>query len=121
MAQVLIVEDDEDVASLVREVLARDGYDIRGGRDGGEGIELARAQHPDLVLLDWMMPVKTGIEVCEELRSDVDFATTRIVMLTARRTEEDRERALAAGADDYLVKPFLPRELRTRVAAILSS
>ena len=75
-------------------MLARDGYDIRVGRDGGEGLELARAQHPDLVLLDWMMPVKTGIEVCEELRSDVDFATTRIVMLTARRTDEDRARAL---------------------------
>tara|TARA_B100000378_G_scaffold256678_1_gene234570 strand:+ start:468 stop:833 length:366 start_codon:yes stop_codon:yes gene_type:complete len=120
VAQVLIVEDDDDVASLVRDVLARDGYDIRVGRDGGEGLDLAREHRPDLVLLDWMMPVKSGIEVCEELRSDEGFATTRIVMLTARRADEDRERAMAAGADDYLVKPFLPRALRSRVAELLA-
>jgi DNA-binding response OmpR family regulator len=74
-----------------------------------------------MVILDWMMPVKTGIEVCSTLRADPEFAGTRIMMITARSSPQDISRARAAGADDYFVKPFTPRELRARVATLLEA
>ena len=119
MAHVLVVEDDADVASLLRHVLAGVGHDVDVAPDGGAGLAAAYASHPDMVILDWMMPVKTGIEVCAALRADPDFASTRIMMLTARSAPQDVSRAKAAGADDYVVKPFTPRELRARVATLL--
>ena len=119
MARVLVVEDDVDVASLLEQVLARVGHDVEIAHDGGAGLDAAHARHPDVVILDWMMPIKSGIEVCSELRSDPRFADTRIMMLTARSSPQDVSRAKAAGVDDYVTKPFTPRQLRERVELLL--
>ena len=119
MARVLVVEDDVDVASLLEQVLARVGHDVEIAHDGGAGLDAAHARHPDVVILDWMMPIKSGIEVCSELRSDPRFADTRIMMLTARSSAQDVARAKAAGVDDYVTKPFTPRQLRERVDLLL--
>ncbi|MDJ1114441.1 response regulator transcription factor [Microbacterium dauci] len=118
MANVLVVEDDTDVASLLRHVLVGVGHEVEVAHDGGAGLAAAYAHHPDLVILDWMMPIKTGIEVCAALRADPDFERTRIMMITARSSPQDLARAEAAGADDYLVKPFMPRDLRARVQSL---
>jgi len=117
MASVLVVEDDIDVASLLSYVLQGVGHDVEVAHDGGAGLERALERHPDMVILDWMMPIKTGIEVCSTLRADPDFSSTRILMLTARSSPQDVAQAHAAGIDDYVVKPFTPRQLRERVAA----
>ncbi|OAH49510.1 histidine kinase [Microbacterium oleivorans] len=119
VAHVLVVEDDVDVASLLQQVLARVGHEVSVAHDGGAGLDAAHARHPDVVILDWMMPIKTGIEVCSELRADPAFADTRILMLTARSSPHDVSRAKAAGVDDYVVKPFTPRQLRERVENLL--
>ncbi|MEV8252683.1 response regulator [Rhodoglobus sp. NPDC076762] len=120
MASVLIVEDDEDVRALVVHRLKQAGHDVLVEADGEAGLAAARQSVPDLVILDWMMPRRNGLEVCFELRSDEAFANTRILMLTAKAQEQDIERALAAGADDYVVKPFSSRELIARATALLS-
>lgn len=121
MASVLVVEDDIDVASLLSYVLQGVGHDVEVAHDGGAGLERAFERHPDMVILDWMMPIKTGIEVCSTLRADPDFSSTRILMLTARSSPQDVAQAHAAGIDDYVVKPFTPRQLRERVAALLET
>jgi len=121
VARVLVVEDDVDVASLLEQVLARAGYEVDVAHNGGAGLEVAYSRHPDVVILDWMMPIKSGIEVCSELRAHPGFRETRIMMLTARSSSQDMSRATAAGADDYMVKPFTPRQLRERVERLLDS
>jgi DNA-binding response OmpR family regulator len=120
MAVVLIVEDDEDVRALVVHRLKQAGHEVLTEADGEAGLCAAHASVPDLVILDWMMPRRNGLEVCFELREDSKFANTRILMLTAKAQEQDLERALAAGADDYVVKPFSSRELLARASALLS-
>ena len=120
MARVLVVEDDADVASLLQHVLAGVGHEVAVANDGGAGLEAAYENQPDVVILDWMMPVKNGLEVCAALRADDAFAGTRIMMLTARSSPQDVSRAKAAGADDYFVKPFTPRALRARVAELIA-
>jgi len=121
VSRVLVVEDDVDVASLLTHVLASVGHDVEVAHDGGAGLALAYEKHPDMVILDWMMPIKTGIEVCSTLRSDPEFSSTRIMMLTARSSPQDVAQAQAAGVDDYVVKPFTPRQLRERVATLLQA
>jgi len=121
VSRVLVVEDDVDVASLLTHVLSSVGHDVEVAHDGGAGLELAYEKHPDMVILDWMMPIKTGIEVCSTLRSDPEFSSTRIMMLTARSSPQDVAQAQAAGVDDYVVKPFTPRQLRERVATLLQA
>ena len=120
MARVLVVEDDVDVASLLEHVLAGVGHEVDVAHDGGAGLEAAYERQPDVVILDWMMPVKNGLEVCTALRADAAFADTRIMMLTARSSPQDVSRAKDAGADDYFVKPFTPRALRERVAELIA-
>jgi len=120
VAHILVVEDDADVAALVETMLGGAGHEVDLAIDGAAGLAQARSRHPDIVILDWMMPRMTGIEVCEALRADVAFAETRIMMLTARSSASDIARAKDAGADDYVVKPFLPRELRQRVAELVA-
>lgn len=120
MADVLVVEDDEDVLALLVHRLKQAGHEVSQASDGEAGLSAARASIPDLVVLDWMMPRRSGLEVCFELRADPAFAKTRILMLTARAQEQDIERALAAGANDYVVKPFSSRELLARAQALLS-
>lgn len=118
-ARVLLVEDDAALAELVSWHLEREDFEVERTADGEEAILLARENPPDLVLLDWMIEGVSGIEVCRQLRRMSDTANVPIIMLTARGEEEDRVRGLETGADDYVTKPFSPRELVARVGAVL--
>ncbi len=113
---VLIVEDDPNTLEIVRLYLGRDGHKVLTSQNGLEGLCLARESHPDLVVLDLMLPGLDGKEVCRTLREESEIP---IIMLTARVEEEDRLAGLDLGADDYLTKPFSPRELAARVRAVL--
>ena len=113
---VLIIEDDPDTVELVRLYLARDGHKVVATADGQEGLRLARSESPDMIVLDLMIPGLHGLEVCRILRQESEVP---IVMLTARVEEEDRLAGLDLGADDYVTKPFSPRELAARVRAVL--
>jgi phosphate regulon transcriptional regulator PhoB len=120
MAQrVLIVEDEPDIRDLLVFHLQREGYHVIHARTGAEALRLVRAEPPDLVLLDLMLPEVDGLEVCRRLRQDPATRALPIVMLTARGDEVDRVLGLELGADDYVVKPFSPRELVARVRAVL--
>lgn len=113
---VLIVEDDTDTAKLVGLYLQRDGHKVLNAHDGKEGLRLARSARPDLVVLDLLLPKLNGSEVCRRLRQESEVP---IVMVTARVEEEDRLHGLELGADDYVTKPFSPRELAARIRAVL--
>jgi two-component system, OmpR family, phosphate regulon response regulator PhoB len=115
----LLVEDDRALADLLIWHFGRDGYDIVRTADGEEALLLAEERTPDLVILDWMIEGISGIEVCRRLRRRPNTAHVPIIMLTARGEESDRIRGLETGADDYVTKPFSPRELVARVAAVL--
>jgi two-component system alkaline phosphatase synthesis response regulator PhoP len=114
--RVLIVDDDAKTVELVRLYLNRDGYKVLTAYDGVEALRLARESHPDLIVLDLMLPGMDGLEVCRRLREESDVP---IIMLTAKTTENDRLAGLDLGADDYVTKPFSPRELAARVRAVL--
>jgi two-component system phosphate regulon response regulator PhoB len=115
----LLVEDDRALADLLTWHFSREGYDIVRTADGEEALLLADERTPDLVILDWMIEGVTGIEVCRRLRRRTSTAHVPIIMLTARGEESDRIRGLETGADDYVTKPFSPRELLARVGAVL--
>lgn len=117
--RVLLVEDDASLAELLAYHLDRSGFAVTRTGDGEEALLLARETPPDLVLLDWMIASLSGIEVCRQLRRAPQTANIPIIMLTARGEEEDRVRGLEIGADDYVTKPFSPRELLARVNAVL--
>lgn len=114
--KILIIEDETNIAQLIRLYLEQAGYTALVAADGVAGLELHAREHPDLVILDLMLPALDGMEVCRRIRA---WASTPILMLTARNAEEDRIAGLELGADDYLVKPFSPREVVSRVRAIL--
>ena len=114
--RILIVDDERSVHDVARAYLEREGYEVLSAIGGRDGLALAQALHPRVVILDLMLPDLSGEEVCAELRRDSNVA---IVMLTAKTTEDDRIRGLDLGADDYLSKPFSPRELVARVRALL--
>lgn len=116
---VLLVEDERDIAELVRFQLEKEGVRCLVAADGATGLRLVRAEQPDLVILDLMLPGLDGLEVCRQLRRDAATRRLPIIMLTARAEEVDRIVGLELGADDYVVKPFSPRELAARVRAIL--
>jgi DNA-binding response OmpR family regulator len=117
--KVLVCDNEEVLRALVRATLAPEGYNIVEAQDGDESVELARSEDPDLIVLDMMMPGRTGVEVLEELRSEERFAETPVVMLTARTQEADRQNASTAGADRFLPKPFSPVELASVVEELL--
>jgi len=117
--RLLLVEDDRALADLLIWHFSREGYDIARTADGEEALLLAQERVPDLVILDWMIEGVTGIEVCRRLRRKPATAQVPIIMLTARGEETDRIRGLETGADDYVTKPFSPRELIARVGAVL--
>jgi two-component system, OmpR family, phosphate regulon response regulator PhoB len=117
--RVLLVEDDPALAELLEFRFRAEGYDVAATADGDEALLLATENQPDLVLLDWMIEGTSGIEVCRRLRRDKATAHVPIIMLTARGAEEDTIRGLETGADDYITKPFSPRELLARVSAIM--
>ena len=117
--KLLLVEDDASLAELLEYRFVQEGYSVRATADGDEALELAEDEAPDLVILDWMIEGTSGIEVCRRLRRSPTTARVPIIMLTAREAEDDRVRGLQTGADDYLTKPFSPRELLARVSAVL--
>jgi len=114
--RVLVVDDDAKTVELVKLYLNRDGYRVLTAYDGVESLRLARESRPDLIVLDLMLPGMDGLEVCRTLRDESDVP---IIMLTARTTDEDKLTGLGLGADDYVTKPFSPRELAARVRAVL--
>ena len=118
-ARMLLVEDDAALAELLVWHFKREDFEIAHTPDGEEALLLAREKVPDIVLLDWMVEGLSGIEVCRRLRRMPETANIPIIMLTARGEEEDRVRGLETGADDYVTKPFSPRELVARVQAVL--
>jgi DNA-binding response OmpR family regulator len=117
---VLVVDDDPDIRELIAFKLEQMGHVVTSEKDGEGGFAAAMETLPDLVLLDVMMPKLTGIEVCQKLRAEPSTAGIPVILITAKAQEVDVERGFAAGADDYIVKPFSPRELATRVEAVLS-
>jgi two-component system phosphate regulon response regulator PhoB len=119
MQKILIVEDERDIADLVGFNLERAGYEVLKAHDGITGAEMAIQQRPDLVILDLMLPGKDGYGVFKEIRRDSRSRDIPVIMLTARAQTEDRIQGLEAGADDYLTKPFSPKELMLRVQAVL--
>jgi len=116
---VLVVEDEEALSTLLRYNLEKEGYNVVTSADGEEAALLVRETEPDLVLLDWMLPSLSGIELCRRLRSRTETRNLPIVMITARGEETDRIRGLDTGADDYITKPFSTTELMARIRAVL--
>jgi two-component system alkaline phosphatase synthesis response regulator PhoP len=116
---ILVIEDEEDIAELIRYNLEREGYRVTHADSGERGIEIVRRQHPDLLLLDLMLPGVDGLEVCKRVKADAATAKTPIIMVTARGEEADVVTGLELGAEDYLTKPFSPRVLVARVRAVL--
>jgi len=116
---VLVVEDESALADLLRYNLEREGYRVNVATDGEEAMVVAEESPPDLVLLDWMLPKASGVEVCRRLRAKQETRNTPVVMLTARDEESDRIRGLDTGADDYLTKPFSMNELLARLRAVM--
>ena len=117
--QVLIVEDEEAIVTLLDYNLRNAGYDTVVARDGEEAVDLALTMEPNAILLDWMLPLRSGLEVCRHLRRFPETSEVPIIMLTARGEEQDKLRGLDMGADDYLTKPFSPQELLARLRAVL--
>ena len=116
---VLIVEDEAALVTMLRYNLESEGYRVSEAVDGEEAILLVIEEPPDLILLDWMLPSLSGIEVCRRIRRNESARDVPIIMLTARGEDSDRVRGLDSGADDYITKPFSPRELMARVRAVL--
>ncbi|MDQ1458612.1 MAG: hypothetical protein QOI08_96 [Actinomycetota bacterium] len=117
----LVADDDEDILTLVQLRLSRSGFEVIVARDGVEALRLAQERHPDLAVLDWMMPKASGLEVLRAIRANSETADIPVVLLTARASEADIQEGLDAGADDYIAKPFSPQELATRVHDILGA
>jgi len=116
---ILVVEDESALVTLLRYNLEREGFRVAEARDGEEALLAAREQKPDLVLLDWMLPLLSGLEVCRQMRRMAETRGVPIIMLTARGEEGDKLRGLDSGADDYVTKPFSPSELVARIRAAL--
>jgi two-component system, OmpR family, phosphate regulon response regulator PhoB len=116
---VLIVEDQEALVTMLRYNLENSGFRVNTAGDGEEALVAAAEEVPDLILLDWMLPLMSGIEVCRQLRSKADTRRVPIIMLTARGEEADKLRGLDSGSDDYITKPFSPAELIARINAVL--
>ena len=116
---VLVVEDAADNATQLRYNLEKEGFRVNVAGDGEEALLLAGEQTPNIVLLDWMLPLMSGIEVCRQMRRNNKMRDIPIIMLTARGEEADRVRGLNSGADDYITKPFSPTELVARMRAVL--
>jgi phosphate regulon transcriptional regulator PhoB len=119
MKRVLLIEDDRDIVELVRYNLEREGFQVAAASDGATGLAQIRKTPPDILLLDLMLPKLSGLDICKEIRRDQSLNRLPILMLTARGEEADRVVGLEMGADDYVTKPFSPRELGARVKALL--
>ena len=118
-AKILIVDDEKNILEAVKYNLEKEGWAVSTAADGAKGLDAARAQLPDLILLDWMLPEMTGLEVCRTLKQDAKTRHIPIIMLTVKSDETDKVLGLEMGADDYVTKPFSPRELVARIKAVL--
>lgn len=116
---ILVVEDEEAIATLLKYNLEREGFRVALAKDGEEALIALKEHKPDVVVLDWMLPQLSGIEVCRQMRRNADTKNIPVIMLSARGEEDDRIRGLDCGADDYVVKPFSPSELIARIRAVL--
>ncbi|KQV25852.1 MULTISPECIES: response regulator transcription factor [unclassified Microcella] len=121
MARVLIAEDDPDIRALVARRVTQLGHQVIEAVDGDSALAIALAEPLDLVVLDWMMPTRTGLDVCRAIRADARVGRMKIVMLTAKAHEDDLARAFAAGVDDYVIKPFRAADLQQRLSALLDA
>src|SRR5580658_7918970 len=119
MKRIFVIEDDKDIVELVRYNLEKDGFQVTSSADGATGLAQVRKSAPDLLLLDLMLPKVSGLDICKEVRWDVSLNRLPILILTAKGEEADRVVGLELGADDYVTKPFSPRELVARVKALL--
>jgi two-component system, OmpR family, response regulator MtrA len=119
MARIVVADDDVDIRDLVVFKMEQSGHEVVSVGDGAAALEACRAGVPDLVVLDVMMPGMGGLDACRALRLEPALARVPVILLTARAQESDIEQGFNAGADDYVVKPFSPRELASRVAAVL--
>ena len=119
--KILVIEDSLTMQRLLSYVLEKEGYDVQIASDGVEGLKKARAIKPDLVFTDLMMPIKDGYEVCREIRADEHLKDIILIILTARGQDSDVEKGLAAGADDYVMKPFDPPKVVERVKEIFAN
>ena len=115
----LVVDDEPDIRDVVVFMLDKAGFEVHAESDGEAGLAAAGILHPDVVLLDWKMPGMNGLEVCRALRRDPDQQSTAVILLTANALEADIQLAFAAGAQDYILKPFRPWELVERVKGLL--
>ena len=120
MTRVLIAEDEESIVTSLEFLMRRCGYETRVARDGNAVLGALAEFRPHLVLLDIMLPGRSGFEVCRAIRDDADLATTRVLMLTAKGGGSEVAKGMAAGADDYMIKPFATQELVARVKALLT-
>jgi DNA-binding response OmpR family regulator len=119
-AKVLVADDEPHLLRLAKFRLEREGYEVLTAVDGESALQVARDEHPDLCVLDVMMPKRSGFDVLRELRSDETCAGMKVIMLTARAQDRDVDVGFSLGADDYITKPFSPQELRVRIGAHLS-
>jgi two-component system, OmpR family, phosphate regulon response regulator PhoB len=118
-AHILVVDDEPDIAAMVAYHLARESYRVRTVGSGSEALDAVERERPDLIVLDLMLPEMSGLDVLRELRGRPEFESLPVILLTARREEDDRVEGLSLGADDYVSKPFSPQELVLRVGAVL--
>jgi len=116
MATVVLIDDEAEILNLVRDYLSREGFQVLTATNGSEALDLVAVHHPDLILLDWMLPGMSGLEICRRLR---ETSSIPIIMLTAKSEEVDRVLGLEFGADDYIIKPFSLRELAVRIKTVL--
>jgi two-component system alkaline phosphatase synthesis response regulator PhoP len=119
MSHILIIDDEQDILDILEYNLVKEGFEVTTSTDGAKGIELAKKLHPDLIILDVMMPDTDGIEVCESIRRIPELINTRICFLTARGEDYSQIAGLDAGADDYITKPVKPKVLISRIKAII--
>ncbi len=120
MAKIVIAEDEPDIRELIAFTLRFAGYEVITGNNGEEGYLLAQQEHPDLVMLDVRMPKLTGYEACKRIKADPELASIPVLFLSAKGQENEIEQGLAAGAEDYLLKPFAPDQLVERVKQVLA-
>jgi len=120
-SRILIADDEPNILISLEYLMKREGYEVSVARDGQEALELLRSERPALVLLDVMMPKKTGFEVCQELRADEAIRGTRVLMLTAKGRDTDVAKGLGVGADAYMTKPFSTKELVQKVREMLAT
>ena len=119
--KILIADDEPNILISLEYLMKREGYNVSVARNGAEALDTLRREHPTLVLLDVMMPGKTGFEVCQEVRADDELKDTLILMLTAKGRDTDVAKGLALGADDYITKPFSTKELVQKVRDLLAA